>query len=793
MRFAIPQLKVFDRGQKNNTYGNPSKAVMSEDNKEEILDPDAPEGEVPDAANDAQKRKWVNYVQSQFKIFADSRYLLELDWALSLAFYESRQWLYKSSNGQFLRRLINEDEYTRYMTVNRMAGLIDKVESLATQTAPDVQFLPITDNEKDVKAAQTAEAIHQHYSALYDRSTQTKRRVSWALKSTTSFIHLYWDDKMDRRMPVMDDSQVVMGEDGMPQAVVQGSEVVEAGGVGEEILPGFSVYVPGIYKDWSEVDRAIVAQVKPLGYLLDRFGDKAKGIKPDAVMSAAGLAGYVDQYLDSSGGVGVGASPTRTYAAKVNKNAAVLYHYYELPNAKRPKGAYACVAGNTLLHLSDYPYDKKDSLPLVPLSWAHRSGTVYGMALAERLVEPQMVYNRVYSSILEQMENEVDYEVAPEGSNVGPEGMQRRKGTRTRVPISYNPAAGPAPQIVRAPGINPTRFTFLQRIEQDMRDIAGVHDVSEGVAPAGTPAQAVNMLQKADQTQHAHLRNEIERSAKEIAEWEVALEIQYAPSPFLLAFASQSDNQSSPTQPMGMPQTPPMPSPMPPQMPQGMPSPMGMDMTSPMGGQAPSMSDPSMGMPMPPMPGGMPGMPQGNPAGKSAALGLQSLEALRDGGAFHVRVVPGSAMNETPDDKFNKAMALNTAGALNPMNPGAIPFLRASGLANADQLIEYVKAATPPPPPPAPPPPPPAPPPAPTGPSMDEQMALAQHNAEINTQKNIATKQADVQMEMQRNEHQSALQIQQAEALKELDLRAEMAKRHYGITQSPQAPQKGAR
>lgn len=76
---------------------------------------------------------------------------------------------------------------------------------------------------------------------------------------------------------------------------------------------------------------------------------------------------------------------------------------------------------------------------------------------------------------------------------------------------------------------------------------------------------------------------------------------------------------------------------------------------------------------------------------------------------------------------------------------------------------------------------------------MDEQMALAQHNAEINTQKNIATKQADVQMEMQRNEHQSALQIQQAEALKELDLRAEMAKRHYGITQSPQAPQKGAR
>jgi len=64
-------------------------------------------------------------------------------------------------------------------------------------------------------------------------------------------------------------------------------------------------------------------------------------------------------------------------------------------------------------------------------------------------------------------------------------------------------------------------------------DIAGLHDVSQGMAQAGTPAESVRLLQKADNTQHSYIRADIEISNAKIKEWEVALVNQFAIVPFV--------------------------------------------------------------------------------------------------------------------------------------------------------------------------------------------------------------------------------------------------------------------
>jgi glutathione S-transferase len=79
-----------------------------------------------------------------------------------------------------------------------------------------------------------------------------------------------------------------------------------------------------------------------------------------------------------------------------------------------------------------------------------------------------------------------------------------------------------------------------------MMDIAGLHDVSQGMAQAGTPAESVRLLQRADNTQHSFVRADIEISMAKIKQWEIALVEQFAVAPFI----GSIDDQMNPGDPV---------------------------------------------------------------------------------------------------------------------------------------------------------------------------------------------------------------------------------------------------
>jgi hypothetical protein len=108
----------------------------------------------------------------------------------------------------------------------------------------------------------------------------------------------------------------------------------------------------------------------------------------------------------------------------------------------------------------------------------------------------------------------------------------------------YHDTGTRPPQIMRAPGISADLFPFLQLMEKDMADIAGLHDVSQGMAQAGTPAESVRLLQRADNTQHSYIRADIEISAAKIKEWEIALVEQFAAAPFIGSVDDQMNPRS---------------------------------------------------------------------------------------------------------------------------------------------------------------------------------------------------------------------------------------------------------
>lgn len=538
----------------------------------------------------------LNYVDDQFKIASDHRAPLEVDWALGVAFEEGRQWVGLSREADKLISLINEEERHRYLTANKVRPLLMKVESTTTMAAPDVRAMPLTDDEMDVQAANEAESIRGHCARKFDRVTQTKERVAWALKSSTCFLKIYWDDQKQNTIPVV-------GFDGGVTF-----EKAPVGDVCEEIIPAFSVFLDPTAREWEQVRWLIHAETRPLSYFVDRFGAKGKMVKPDAKRQNA-VNGYVNRYMNS--GIGF-ASPVQTPGMGKGMDAAICKEYWEKPSFKFPKGRYIIVAGGVVLYNGPWPYEKDDDFPFVPLSYQSRSDSPYGRSLAGELISLQYTYNRILSASLEQAEQQVDFVAIAKGTSVQADAFDEIRGRGVKK-IYYDNTSGMPPVFSRSQGISQDKLAFLQKIERDMQDIAGVHDVTQGMAPAGTPAEAIRLLQQADQTQHASLRASIEKSAVKIAEWEVALYSEKAPLDVMLGLVDETGTQ------------------------QGM----------------------------------IPGMEQGMEMPEMAGRPI-SLKALREGGQYRIVYSPGSTLAEGPEEKNQKILTFYQMGILGtPGTPAA--------------------------------------------------------------------------------------------------------------------------
>lgn len=572
----------------------------------------------PQELKEPTESEWqiLNYVDDQFKIASDHRSPLEVDWALGVAFEEGRQWVGLSREADKLISLINEEERHRYLTANKVRPLLMKVESTTTLAAPDVRAVALTDDEMDVQAAKEAEAIRGHCARKFDRVTQTKERVAWALKSSTCFLKIYWDDNKVNTVPIVDFDGGVTFE----QAPV--------GDVCEEIIPCFSVFLDPTAREWENVRWLIHAETRPLSYFVDKFGNKGKMVKPDAKRQNA-VNGYVNRYLNS--GIGF-ASPVQTPGMGKGMDAAICKEYWEKPTSKFPKGRYIIVAGGVVLYNGPWPYQKNDDFPFVPLSYQSRSDSPYGRSLAGELISLQYTYNRILSASLEQAEQQVDFVAIAKGTAVQADAFDEIRGRGVKK-IYYDNTVGTPPIFSRSQGISQDKLAFLQKIERDMQDIAGVHDVTQGMAPAGTPAEAIRLLQQADQTQHAALRASIEKSAVKIAEWEVALYAEKSPLDIMLGLRDETGTMQAdmPVQSLS-------------------PSPQ----QSPMAGQ--------------PM----------------------SLRALREGGQYRVIYTPGSTLAEGPEEKNQKILTFYQMGILGqPGTPDAARLaVQLMDLAETDKILK---------------------------------------------------------------------------------------------------------
>lgn len=570
-----------------------ARNLKLEDDENLELDHSKNEWRVEPAEQPQEAQRIVNFVRDQFTLAHRSRMEMELEWSMANAFFEGRQWFRISSQTRNLVQLQNPNEPNRYITVNKMRPLIDGVVGKLTQVGPDARAVPLSENEKDRMAADEANAINGHYNRKFGRTTQLKERVRWACVTGTSYLKIYWDARGEQIMPTFSP------DDGS----VTGYERLPIGDIREEILPCFDIFLDPTAKRDEDVRWLIHASAKPLSWFVDNWGDQGKLVEPDALQGSN--ASYVDAYLEGGNGSGNGwVPPSTARLAQVDarKKAAIVYEYWEKPTQQYPDGRFIVSTNSVLLHAGPWLYKKKDEFPFIPLRWQPRSGVPYGHSLGFDLCPLQQTYNRLYSRMLEQFEMQKDYVMTERLSAVGADAFDNtgddiKDENRTYRKIYYNRGSNP-PQIYRTPGVGGDMFPLLQYLEKDMMDIAGLHDVSQGQAPAGTPAEAVTLLQRADNTQHSYIRADIEESAAKIKEWEIALVDQFGVAPFV----GNVDEQSNPKEDLKQ--------------------------------------------------------------------GIVTFESIRNGGQFRIVYVPGSTMEDSPDQKLQKVIALRQMGLFgDPADP----------------------------------------------------------------------------------------------------------------------------
>lgn len=249
-----------------------------------------------------------------------------------------------------------------------------------------------------------------------------------------------------------------------------------------EVIPDYST------TRWSEMSAMCRRKLRSVEYVKEKYGVE---VSPESLsMEFSHAIRAMEQ---------MGASSNQVDINPILNGAVIVYDYYEAPCKAYPKGRHLIVAGGKLLHdgVLKVKHKGKFVIPIVPYTAIPLVGRLMPIAPVEPLLPLQWEYNLTRSQIIEDLRAMGRPKiVSAAGSLI--------KGDPTDQPgehIEYDPAAGAQPYYLNPPAISNGKLDHLQRLEMEMMEIGGIHDLEHGRIPrrAGS-GYALSILDEKDNT-----------------------------------------------------------------------------------------------------------------------------------------------------------------------------------------------------------------------------------------------------------------------------------------------------
>ena len=481
-------------------------------------------GVVPGGLPASQLKTEADFVR-KLDTLRRGRQQLEREWKLNLAFYKGNQYVsYNKRSGQLDYLPTEDGEKPRYrvrITSNQIITGSHSLLAQLTKTKPQIFATPASGAPSDVKAAQMAEILYDHWWHDLNLSTKLQEALLWGIIAGQGFWKISWDSFAQKSMSFM------MGPDGQPildddLKEAFRSELEKIGMQPEEqqvymgdnkvqVMSPFDVYldpVPGVYEEC-------------------RYAFCSHGMDPDEIyerwkvrVTPDSVATDPDVNLPFKGG-----------ESAIDPTVKRVHIGYFRPQPGMPKGRYVvfCENPNKILAQDEWPFPH-DELPLVKFPGIRVPGNVYDEAPTTSARPLQKELNRTVSQIVEYKNLTIRPRVT---SPVG--GLTQKITNEPGAVIQFNPIGGMRPELDKMPALPPYVFEHLRDISMRLRDVYGLQEITEGKPPPNVEAGvAIDLLQEMATDRWAPTIQQIEVGLARAGYQLVALAQEYYVEPRLI-------------------------------------------------------------------------------------------------------------------------------------------------------------------------------------------------------------------------------------------------------------------
>ena len=423
--------------------------------------------------------KLVAWALDNYTTIKNARQRIEWQWYQNLAFYYGNQNIVPQRVGDQVKFAVPSAPYWRARPViNKIRPMVRTELAKVTAQKPSASIIPASSEDKDLFAAQAGEQI---WESIYQRKKfkqVLRRAMFWTLICGNGYIKEWYDQ------------DTVDPDSKQPGDILISSETP------------FHVYVPDFREEDIENQPYLIhATTKSVDWVKTHYKKSISG--KDITANTKSSQEVIDNGF------------VNLISAKDNiKDSVLCLEVWVKPGTmqKFPNGCTYTVVGDQIVtgmegwpyEHGDFPFTKFDHIP---------TGRYYNESNVTDIIPLQKEYNRTIGQIIEAKNRMAKPQLLYFLGSLDPAKITSEPGLAIGVRPGY---AMPQPlPLIDLPSYV---LNVVDRIQGDMDDISGQHEVSKGQTPQGvTAATAISYLQEQDDTKLSHTIDSVESGVEKIA------------------------------------------------------------------------------------------------------------------------------------------------------------------------------------------------------------------------------------------------------------------------------------
>lgn len=439
------------------------------------------------------QKRLVSWVLTEYERAKNDRWKTERQWYLNLAFYFGKQnVLFKGGReavGKGFELYTPPAPYWRARpVVNKIKPRIRKEMSKLTSQKPNAYIIPASSDDRDMYAAQAGEQIWQSIYISKKVHSKIRRAVFWTSITGNGFLKEFWNpNAIDRLTGEVGDLDMY------------------------PVMP-MRLFVPDLLEEEIENQPFVFEATKRNIDQLSR--QYQQNFVADVETKTSEFENSFMTLMDAD--------------QDKNKEVIVIEAWIKPGQTKiLPAGGLITIANNKILqYIPDgWPYDHN----MYP--YAHighiPTGKFYRDATITDLIPLQREYNRTRGQIIESKNRMAKPQLAAEQGSLDTTKITNEPG----LIVQYKPGFQ-APTPIPLQNLPAYVLQEQDRIQMDMDEISGQHEISRGQTPSGvTAATAISFLQEQDDTQLSYTYDSLEEATEKVAKMTLAYVKQYWTEP----------------------------------------------------------------------------------------------------------------------------------------------------------------------------------------------------------------------------------------------------------------------